>query len=158
MFLRDKGFLDTADEEHAKDKGEAYFVTSITSKGCKEVENAFPTISLKLRPLDCPYCKKEMVSGRLTVRSSIRSRVIFSPDTVVDGFAAKWLPGTRLDNKLQPGEREVLSHRGVLLIIKNPSRPAFRCRSCKFFLLPDGPLLPPEDVPEKEEYVDAEYV
>lgn len=78
--------------------------------------------------MECPNCSRQMVDGRITLRSGYLARVVFSPDGITDGFRERYLQGTIFDSQLKPGEADVLSKYS-----KSTSRetaPVSRCQAC----------------------------
>ncbi len=77
----------------------------------------------------CPKCNNEMVKGKIVLRSSYKSRVLFSPESVQDSFTEKYIGGTIFDNKIKTGQFELVSSSS-----KNNERESFHCTTCNMFI------------------------
>lgn len=58
--------------------------------------------------MECPYCKNQLISGKIKLRSGARTRLLFSPDKIKDGFIEKHLPGSLFDTGLKSGEIDLM--------------------------------------------------
>ena len=82
----------------------------------------------------CPYCRSEMVPGRVSLRAQYLSRAVFSPEGLTDGFRQKWLKGTFLDRGLRAGEADIVSNYSGS---PGPSaRGATQCPNCGAIVIP----------------------
>jgi len=84
--------------------------------------------------MKCPNCRKDIVNGRVTLRSQYLSRAVFSPEGLIDGFPQKWLKGTFLDKGLRAGEVDLVSNYSGSA--SPPVRGATKCPNCGTVVIP----------------------